>query len=120
VHWATSSVKKDDRPGVIAGLGLTFMLGFVFIVVQGIEYARLGWVPKDNAFATTFFGLTGLHGLHVIVGLTLLSIAFPSVRGTTRRNHHGLGCRDLLALSVMWIVVYDRLRDLAPPLHGTA
>jgi cytochrome c oxidase subunit 3 len=110
VHWATTSVKKDDRPGVIAGLGLTFMLGFVFIVVQGLEYARLGWAPKDNAFATTFFGLTGLHGLHVFVGLTLLAVAFTrAVRGHySAQHHHGLEVPAIYwhFVDVMWIVVY--------------
>jgi heme/copper-type cytochrome/quinol oxidase subunit 3 len=40
-----------------------------------LEYARIGFNPADGAFGTIFFGLTGLHGAHVFVGLTLLSVA---------------------------------------------
>ena len=58
---------------MIAGLGLTILLGLTFLLIQAREYTRLGFALKDNAFATTFFGLTGLHGLHVFVGLNLLA-----------------------------------------------
>ena len=82
----------------------------MFILVQGREYTRLGFAPKDNAFATTFFGLTGLHGLHVFVGLTLLAIAF--IRAV--RGHYSRGAPPRLEIpaiywhfvDVMWIVVY--------------
>ena len=47
-------------------------MGAVFLVGQGFEYARLldsGIAPRTGLFGTTFFTLTGLHGLHVLVGL---------------------------------------------------
>jgi cytochrome c oxidase subunit 3 len=110
VHWATTSIRKDDRAGLIGGLGLTFLLGLVFIVIQGLEYTRLGWSVKDNAFATTFFGLTGLHGLHVFVGLNLLLYAFiRAARGHYSSQHfHGVEIPAIYwhFVDVMWIVVY--------------
>ena len=43
--------------------------------VQVNEYVHIGFAPHDNAQGTIFYGLTGLHGAHVFVGLTLLTFA---------------------------------------------
>jgi len=110
VHWAIQSIKRENRAGLIAGLGLTILLGLTFLLIQAREYTRLGFAPKDNAFATTFFGLTGLHGLHVFVGLNLLLFAFiRSVRGHySAAHHHGVEIPGIYwhFVDVMWIIVY--------------
>ncbi len=112
MHWALQSVKRNHRAGLIAGLLLTFLLGLAFLLIQMREYSRIGFGPGDLAFASTFFGLTGLHGAHVFVGLTLL--AFALVRSI--RGHYGPAVHDHLGVEipgiywhfvdVMWIVVY--------------
>lgn len=51
---------------------LTWILGAIFLVGQATEYARLltsGFAPSAGVFESAFFTLTGLHGLHVLVGL---------------------------------------------------
>jgi hypothetical protein len=58
-------------------LALTILLGTVFIIGQGREYLRIfhaGVMVNSNLFATTFFTLTGFHGLHVCVGVIALLI----------------------------------------------
>ena len=62
IHWATQSIKRGDRNGLRAGLVLTILLGLAFLLTQVIEYARVGFNTGDGAFASVFFGLTGLHG----------------------------------------------------------
>src|SRR6185295_15855223 len=48
-----------------------------------------GFNTSDGAFASVFFGLTGLHGAHVFVGLTLLTIAaVRAFRGHYSPEHH--------------------------------
>jgi len=112
MHWALQSIKRNHRPGLIAGLALTFMLGLTFLLIQAREYTRLGFSPRDLAFGSTFYGLTGLHGLHVFVGLNLLLYALiRSIRG-----HYGPNAHDHLGVElpgiywhfvdVMWIIVY--------------
>ena len=59
--------RQPRRPA--AGMMLTFLLGLTFLLTQVIEYHRIGFNTGDTAFAATFFGLTGLHGCHVFVGL---------------------------------------------------
>jgi cytochrome c oxidase subunit 3 len=112
MHWALTSIKRNSRSGLIAGLTLTFLLGLTFLLIQAREYTRIGFSPSDNAFASTFFGLTGLHGAHVFIGLNLLLYALiRSIRG-----HYGPKAEEHLGVElpgiywhfvdVMWIVVY--------------
>ena len=68
IHWATQSIKRGDRNGLQAGLVLTILLGLAFLLTQAIEYAHVGFNTGDGAFASVFFGLTGLHGAHVAIG----------------------------------------------------
>jgi len=112
MHWALQSIKRNNRSGLIAGLALTFGLGLTFLLIQATEYTRLGFGPSDLAFGSTFYGLTGLHGAHVFVGLNLL--AFALIRSI--RGHYGPAPHDHLGVElpgiywhfvdVMWIVVY--------------
>jgi len=67
--------KRNAR--MIAWLVLTISLGAVFAAGQGLEYRNLllhGMSVNTNLFATTFFTLTGFHGIHVVVGLLALLI----------------------------------------------
>jgi len=70
---------KDGKRGVLnLFLGLTFLLGFIFLGVQGYEYhhayAELGLQLGTGVYGSTFFMLTGFHGLHVTVGAIMLVV----------------------------------------------
>jgi cytochrome c oxidase subunit III len=110
MHWALRSIKSGNRAGLQAGLSLTFLMGLTFLLTQIAEYARIGFAPRDNAFATIFYSLTGLHGAHVFVGLTLLLFAtIRSFRGHySPEHHHGVEIPGIYwhFVDVMWIVVY--------------
>ena len=110
VHWALQSIRRGNRAGMQAGLVLTFLMGLTFLLTQMIEYARVGFAPHDNAFTTVFFGLTGLHGAHVFVGLTILMfMTIRAFRGHFTPAHHDgieLGGIYWHFVDVMWIVVY--------------
>ena len=110
MHWALTSIKRGNRAGLKAGLVLTFAMGLTFLLTQIAEYARIGFSPSDNAFATVFFSLTGLHGMHVFVGLMLLLFAaIRSFRGHySPEHHHGVELPGIYwhFVDVMWIVVY--------------
>ncbi|MFN2627802.1 MAG: heme-copper oxidase subunit III [Gaiellaceae bacterium] len=110
IHWATQSIKRGNHNGLKAGMLLTFLLGLIFLVTQAREYSRIGFNTGDGAFATIFFCLTGLHGAHVFVGLTLL--LFTTVRAFrghfSPEHHHGVEIPGIYwhFVDVMWIVVY--------------
>ena len=110
VHWALQSIKRGNRSGLKAGLVLTFLMGLTFLLTQIAEYARVGFAPGDNAFATIFYCLTGLHGAHVWVGLMLLGFtSIRAFRGHYSAEHHlGVELAGIYwhFVDVMWIVVY--------------
>jgi cytochrome c oxidase subunit III len=112
VHWALESVRRNQRRGLILGLAATWLLGFTFLFIQINEYVHIGFSARDSSFGSIFYGLTGLHGAHVFVGLLLLT--FANIRAW--RGHFGAKARDHLGVEVpgiywhfvdaMWIVVF--------------
>jgi cytochrome c oxidase subunit 3 len=111
VHWALQSIKRGNRAGLQGGLVLTLALGWTFLITQMREYSRVGFAPHSGAFGSTFFGLTGLHGAHVFVGLTILTfMTIRAFRGHfTPEAHHGVEIAGIYwhFVDVMWIVVYS-------------
>jgi cytochrome c oxidase subunit 3 len=110
LHWALVSAKNGNRNGLKAGLLTTFLLGATFLFVQINEYVNIGFAPHDSAQGSIFYGLTGLHGAHVFIGLTLLSMAtIRAFRGHySPEEHRGVEVPGVYwhFVDVMWIVVY--------------
>lgn len=110
MHWALQSIKRGQRNAFLAGMVLTFLMGLAFLLTQVVEYLHVGFNTGDGAFASVFFGLTGLHGAHVAVGLSLLLMVI--VRGFrghySPEHHHGVELPGIYwhFVDVMWIVVY--------------
>ena len=74
---AEVALHKQRRGSMLCWLALTIVLGAVFLSGQANEYWKLFQTGVDlstNMFATSFFTLTGFHGLHVLIGLVTLLI----------------------------------------------
>ena len=110
MHWALTSVKRNNPFGLRAGLLLTFLMGLTFLLTQVLEYLRIGFNTGDGAFPTIFFCLTGLHGCHVFVGLTiLLFMTIRAFRGHfDAAHHHGVEIGGIYwhFVDLMWILVF--------------
>jgi cytochrome c oxidase subunit 3 len=80
LHYAHIALHKGKRKEFIRLLAVTLLLGIVFIGGQIYEYYEFivheGFTIFDGAYASAFYGLTGLHGLHVTLGAVLLGIVF--------------------------------------------
>jgi cytochrome c oxidase subunit 3 len=111
MHWAQTSIKNGHRWGLKAGILSTFLLGLTFLFIQVNEYVHIGFAPHDFAQASVFYGLTGLHGAHVFVGLTLLAmVTVRSFRGHfTPEEHRGVEVPGIYwhFVDIMWIIVYS-------------
>ena len=79
--------------------------------VASHSYAHIGFAPHDFAQASVFYGLTGLHGAHVAVGLTLLAmVVVRSFRGHySPEEHRGVEVPGIYwhFVDVMWVIVYS-------------
>jgi cytochrome c oxidase subunit 3 len=110
LHWAETAIKRDNRNVLKIAMLTTFLLGCTFLFIQINEYVHVGFAPQDNAQATIFYSLTGLHGAHVFIGLTLLAIiTIRAFRGHYSADaHQGVNVPGIYwhFVDVMWIIVY--------------
>ena len=64
-------------------LALTFILGFIFVYMQAVEYIHayqdLNLKLTSGIYGSTFFMLTGFHGMHVTIGAIMLTIIWLRV-----------------------------------------
>ncbi|HLE59364.1 MAG TPA: cytochrome c oxidase subunit 3 [Candidatus Limnocylindria bacterium] len=74
------SAATGKRGMLLRWLALTLVLGGVFIGIQAYEFATNGFGLSDGVFGSTFYTLTGFHGAHVLVGLTLIVIVVNRAR----------------------------------------
>jgi len=93
VTWAHWALKLDKRSQLKWGLFLTILLGVLFIGLQAYEYihaySELNLKLTSGAYGTTFFMLTGFHGLHVTLGaIMLIVIYFRVLAGHFKPEHH--------------------------------
>jgi cytochrome c oxidase subunit 3 len=110
MHWALLGAERENRFALKAGLFTTFALGLTFLAVQINEYVNIGFAPGDHAQGTIFYGLTGLHGAHVFVGLLLLLFAnIRAFRGHySAKEHRGVDVPGIYwhFVDIMWIFVF--------------
>ncbi len=59
---------------------ITASLGITFLICQLFEYFHLPFGLTDNLFASTFYALTGFHGLHVTLGTLMILIISWQIR----------------------------------------
>jgi cytochrome c oxidase subunit 3 len=90
---AHHAMKMGNRGMLKIFLALTFLLGFTFLGVQAKEYGHayheLGLQLGTGIYGSTFFMLTGFHGLHVTVGaIMLIVIWLRCLKGHFTPRHH--------------------------------
>ncbi len=108
--WGEKCLKTGDRTGLIRGLWVTILMGSTFLIIQLNEYAHLGFTPQDRAFSGAFYTLTGFHGLHVLVGLIVLSMCLRRVykNDFTATKHTALtaGSYYWHFVDIVWVLLF--------------
>ena len=78
--WRAGIGFRTGMPrAALAWLAATIALGASFLAGEGAEYVSLigkNVTVNRDLFGTTFFTLTGFHGLHVFIGLVMLAALF--------------------------------------------
>jgi cytochrome c oxidase subunit 3 len=74
-------------------LALTFLLGFFFVYMQAVEYIHayhdMNLKLTSGIYGSTFFMLTGFHGMHVTIGAIMLTIVWLRVvKGHFNADNH--------------------------------
>lgn len=91
-QFAVWGIRRGDRTAFLRNLSVTVVLGIVFLVMQGIDYALLyseGITLDAGTFGTTYFTLTGFHGAHVFGGVIMLGVVlYRGLAGQFSARHH--------------------------------
>ncbi|MCX5942629.1 MAG: cytochrome c oxidase subunit 3 [Cyanobacteria bacterium] len=113
-HRAAKAIHQDRTQACRNWLLVTAALGFTFLGGQMVEYFSLPFGLTDNLFASTFYAITGFHGLHVTLGgLMILIIWWQSRQGgrVTKANLFPLEATELYWHFVdgIWVLLYGIL-----------
>ena len=125
---AVHAAATDERRALMRWLVVTMLLGTVFLVIKGFEYAHKfeehhvpgfgfhfeGAAPeRANLFFSLYFAMTGLHALHMIIGLGLLTVmlALAWRRRFSARWHTPIEISGLYwhFVDIIWIFLFPLL-----------
>lgn len=114
IHKAEDSIKANDVAGVQRWFAITAAMGLIFLAGQLYEYSELPFGLRDNLFASTFYVLTGFHGLHVLVGvLAILAVLWRSRQPGhySSQKRFGIEAAELYwhFVDVVWIILFALL-----------
>ncbi|MBB6099615.1 cytochrome c oxidase subunit I+III [Deinobacterium chartae] len=111
VHGAEQDLKRGRFSRFRLGLFITLVLGGIFTLFQVYEFVKFGaevdWT--QNLWASAFFTLVGLHGLHILIGAT--GIALPYYQAMTgKMDKHNHGSIEAAAMywhlvDIVWILI---------------
>lgn len=111
IHNADTDIKKNNVAGLRKWFAITAVMGAIFLAGQLYEYFHLEFGLKANIFASTFYVLTGFHGLHVTFGLLLiLAVLWRSLKPNhyNSESHFGVEAAEIYwhFVDVVWIILF--------------
>ena len=108
------AMQDSEKYTTLGWLALTGLFGLAFLGIEIQAFSHMigmGATPQRSAFLSAFFGLVGIHGLHVAFGLVWLIILLVQVgqHGLIPANRRRIRCLTLFwhFLAVVWIAVFS-------------
>ena len=115
IVMAHGAVQESNYKLVANFLGLTILLGLGFLGMKAIEYTTEighGFLPSSGIFWSFYYGMTGLHALHVLAGVIVnLVLWIQAAKGTLVRNGHRVELAGLYwhFVDIVWIFLFPLL-----------
>ncbi|MFG1951621.1 heme-copper oxidase subunit III [Micromonospora sp. NPDC048830] len=112
VMWAERGIRHGQRWRLRLGMAATLLMGTTFLLLQGTEYdEKLHMFSlTTNAYGSLFYVITGFHGLHVLVGLTMIGwLLVASLRGGSFGAHRHDRVRNVAIywhfVDTVWVAI---------------
>ena len=113
IFWAEAAIKKGNVGRMRIGMAISFVMGLAFLINLGFEYRSLTFGIRDNAYGSLFYGITGLHGAHLAVGLLMSAVVQLKAKlgRLTAERHLTFQVFSLYwhFVDVVWIFVFSSL-----------
>ena len=88
MHLAVVAARRDDRRGAAAWLGITGLMGALFLGNLVLEYGEANFEIDEHSYGSIFYLMTGFHGLHVLGGLFFMAAIAAAIAGRSRAPTH--------------------------------
>lgn len=104
---------EDNKKFVVFAFILTILLGIFFTTLQLVEYKNASFSINTGIYGSVFFLLTGLHGVHVILGSMMLMYTLVRFLANhfTANNHFAFQFSALYwhFIDVIWLILFITL-----------
>ena len=113
IFWGEAAITRGRVRQLQVALALSLVMGAAFLGNEGWEWAHLGFSWTQNVYASLFYVITGLHGIHVLVGLAMNGqVQAKTAMGKLSSRHHT--SMQVFSLywhfvDVVWIFVFSTL-----------
>jgi heme/copper-type cytochrome/quinol oxidase subunit 3 len=108
-----AAIQKNNAKRLAGFIALTMLLGALFLAGQSYEFTVLyrdGVTLQSSVFGSSFFTLTGFHGLHVLIGIVwAATVLLKALRGKySESNYDGVEIFGLYwhFVDIVWIVLF--------------
>ena len=113
ITWAHHSIVFGNRKNAVFSLIITILLALFFTLIQAYEYIESSFSISDSIYGTTFFLLTGFHGVHVIVGTIFIIVSVIRLinHHFTKQHHFGFEAAAWYwhFVDVVWLFLFVAL-----------
>ncbi|MBD1935917.1 heme-copper oxidase subunit III [Microcoleus sp. FACHB-68] len=111
MNKGNTAIKKNDVAGLRLWAAVTALMGVVFLAGQVYEYSNLAFGLTTNLYASSFYVMTGFHGLHVCFGVILiLGMLWRSrlPNHYSSENHFGVEAAEIYwhFVDVIWVILF--------------
>jgi cytochrome c oxidase subunit 3 len=108
-----SEERRHDRLQARRWVIITFIMGSLFLANQGYEWFHVDFRISHDAFSSLFFLMTGLHGVHVFVGLVAMALFYGRLSGPPgdpgERSVFQVVTYYWHFVDVVWVFLYSAL-----------
>nr|AZL93378.1 cytochrome c oxidase subunit 3 [Pimpla luctuosa] len=110
ITWSHYSILMKNLFESKISLMITISLGLYFSFLQFFEYFESPFTIADSIYGSTFFMITGFHGLHVIIGTLFIIVTFFRLINLQLSSYHHFGFEASAwywhFVDIIWLFVY--------------
>lgn len=110
ITYAHHALINGDRKNTLLGFIYSTILITLFVFCQYLEYKFSSFTLCDGVYGSTFFSLTGLHGIHMMMLIIMLAVCSWRIYNYDFTNTSHLGAETTIlylhVLDVIWLFIY--------------